>query len=106
MNDTLIKARREEVEVRGGDSFAEYYEPLAALVLKQGFGRLIRKSTDQGITVLLDEDLLKKNRIRRSLPEGVRPQVADVESIFQVLHELVGEKAVWTRKTPVEVNSE
>ena len=94
MNDPLIKARREEVELRGGNSFAEYYEPLAALVLKQGFGRLIRKSTDQGITILLDEDLLllKKNRIWRSLPEGVHPQAADAEYIYKALHELVVEE--------------
>lgn len=92
MHDPLIKARKEDVGLNGGNGFSEYYEPLAALVLKQGFGRLIRKSTDRGIAVLLDEDLLKKDRILKSLPEGVHPQAADAEHIYKALHDLLVEE--------------
>lgn len=85
-DNPLIKARRHEIDEKGGDSFADYYEPLAALAIKQGFGRLIRKSTDTGIAVFLDEDLLKKHRILGSLPEGVSVFRADPETIFAALH--------------------
>jgi len=78
----VLKARKQEIEDRGGDSFAEYYEPLAALMLKQGFGRLIRKCTDSGIAVLLDEDLLSKPRLLNSLPDGVSPQKVSPEFII------------------------
>ena len=84
----LIKFRKQEIDDRGGNSFAEYYEPLAALVLKQGFGRLIRKSTDTGVAVLLDEDLLKKPRLLGSLPEGVRPIRAESEEIYKAFNKL------------------
>lgn len=84
----LIKARRKEIEDNERDSFAEYYEPLAALILKQGFGRLIRKSTDIGIAVLLDENFLKKPSLMNSLPEGVHPQAAEPEAICEELHKL------------------
>ncbi len=78
----VLRARKQEIEDRGGDSFAEYYEPLSALMLKQGFGRLIRKCTDSGIAVLLDEDLLNKPRLLNSLPDGVVPQKASPEFII------------------------
>lgn len=84
-DDPLIKARRAEIDQVGGNSFAEYYEPLAALAIKQGFGRLIRKSTDIGVAVFLDEDLLKKSRIVGSLPDGVKVYHIDPERIFAVL---------------------
>lgn len=84
-NFPLIRARRRELEDNERNSFSEYYEPLAALILKQGFGRLIRKSTDKGIAVLLDENLLRKPQLLRSLPEGVKPCGADPEDIYVAL---------------------
>jgi len=81
----LIKARKREIEDNGGDPYADYYEPLAALILKQGFGRLIRKSSDSGIAVLLDESLLDKPRLLNSLPDGVSPKKVEQEVIFKEL---------------------
>jgi ATP-dependent DNA helicase DinG len=37
-----------------------YQVPLAAIKLKQGFGRLIRTTTDTGIVVLFDPRVLTK----------------------------------------------
>ena len=85
----IIKKRREVIDKKGGDSFVQYYEPMTALALKQGFGRLIRKRTDKGIAVLLDENLLNKPRLLRSFPDGVDPQREDQETICVALHELV-----------------
>jgi ATP-dependent DNA helicase DinG len=52
--EPLTAARIEAIEANGGNSFVEYMLPLAALRLKQGFGRLIRTRTDRGVVVILD----------------------------------------------------
>lgn len=56
----LIEARVERIEARGGDSFMEFSLPEAILKFRQGFGRLIRTKTDQGIVVVLDNRILTK----------------------------------------------
>ena len=50
----LARARQARVEREGKSAFEELSLPAAALRLKQGFGRLIRRATDKGIVVLLD----------------------------------------------------
>lgn len=81
----IIKARCEKIRSAGGNAYSLYYEPLAAIILKQGFGRLIRKARDIGVVVLLDEKIMQKEAIRKSLPEGVRPTLAEPEFIFEEL---------------------
>jgi ATP-dependent DNA helicase DinG len=58
--EPLVAARCERVELAGGDSFTDYMLPDAALRLKQGFGRLIRSSTDRGAVVLMDPRVLSR----------------------------------------------
>jgi ATP-dependent DNA helicase DinG len=50
----LLEARLEAIRSQGGNPFAEYQLPEAAIKLKQGFGRLIRGRGDRGIVVILD----------------------------------------------------
>jgi len=52
--EPLTAARLEAIEAAGGNAFLEYMLPLAALRLKQGFGRLIRSRADRGAVVILD----------------------------------------------------
>jgi ATP-dependent DNA helicase DinG len=59
--EPLTAARCERIERAGGDAFAEYMLPDAALRLKQGFGRLIRSSADCGAIVLMDPRTLTKS---------------------------------------------
>lgn len=56
----LLEARLEDIRKRGGNPFVEYQVPEAVIKLKQGFGRLIRSKTDQGIVVILDPRVLTK----------------------------------------------
>jgi ATP-dependent DNA helicase DinG len=53
----------------------KYLVPQAALVLKQGFGRLIRTRRDRGVVAILDSRLSRKGYGRallRSLPPATR----------------------------------
>jgi DNA polymerase-3 subunit epsilon/ATP-dependent DNA helicase DinG len=55
--DPIFAARAELVR----DSFAQLALPQAALRLKQGFGRLIRRSSDRGAVVILDNRILGRD---------------------------------------------
>ncbi|OPX86703.1 MAG: hypothetical protein A4E53_02735 [Pelotomaculum sp. PtaB.Bin104] len=53
-NDPLIEARRQEVQEQGLNPVTEVDYPEMGLKLKQGCGRLIRKSDDRGVIAILD----------------------------------------------------
>jgi ATP-dependent DNA helicase DinG len=59
-SEPVTAARLERLAEQGEDGFMRYLLPHAALKLKQGFGRLIRTSTDVGVVVLLDRRVLSK----------------------------------------------
>jgi ATP-dependent DNA helicase DinG len=60
-SEPITAARIEAIEAAGGNSFVEYMLPLAAIRLKQGFGRLIRSRTDSGAVLILDGRIAKKS---------------------------------------------
>jgi ATP-dependent DNA helicase DinG len=73
--EPVTAAQCEAIEAAGGDAFAEYMVPHAALRLKQGFGRLIRTATDRGAVVLCDPRAVRKSYGRAllaSLPPARR----------------------------------
>jgi ATP-dependent DNA helicase DinG len=55
--EPVFAARAEQVS----DSFAMYALPMAALKLKQGFGRLIRRNSDRGAVVILDNRISSRD---------------------------------------------
>ena len=69
--DPVVTARIQAIRERGGDPFAEYQVPEAVLALRQGIGRLLRRSDDFGVIALLDRRVFTREygRIfRESLP--------------------------------------
>ena len=70
-SDPLVAARIERIRETGGNPFVEYQTPMAVLELKQGLGRLLRRSSDRGILAVLDPRLTTKpygKTFLRSLP--------------------------------------
>ena len=53
-SEPLVAARIAALEAQGRSGFEHYMIPSAIMRLKQGFGRLIRSTTDRGVVALLD----------------------------------------------------
>jgi len=71
-SEPVQKARLEAIEQRGGNPFIELSLPEAVMKLKQGFGRLMRRTSDRGVVLILDPRIVKKNygsAFLKSLPE-------------------------------------
>ncbi len=85
--DPLHGARMQRLEQEGRSSFGEYMVPLMTLALKQGFGRLIRRTSDRGVVAILDERLTSKGygrQVRRDLPAArFSREFRDVHRFFQ-----------------------
>jgi ATP-dependent DNA helicase DinG len=74
-SEPVTAARLEALQGRGQDGFRHYLLPLAALKLKQGFGRLIRSRSDAGVVLLMDPRIVHKSYGRvllESLPPAER----------------------------------
>jgi ATP-dependent DNA helicase DinG len=71
-SDPVFAARCEALEKQGRSSFMELSVPGAVIKFRQGFGRLLRHSTDRGVVVALDRRLTDKQYGRiflDSIPE-------------------------------------
>jgi ATP-dependent DNA helicase DinG len=73
--EPVTAARIEALEERGLNGFTHYLLPLAALKLKQGFGRLIRTRSDVGVVILMDHRVVSRRYgqiLLASLPPAER----------------------------------
>jgi ATP-dependent DNA helicase DinG len=73
--DPVLQARMEAIERKGGNPFFHLSLPEAAMRLKQGFGRLMRKAEDRGVVVILDPRIMRKSYgkiLLSTLPETKR----------------------------------
>jgi ATP-dependent DNA helicase DinG len=73
--DPVVAARCRDIDRNGGNAFAQYSVPAAAITLKQGFGRLLRTQKDSGIVAILDKRIVTRGYGRAlvaSLPPARR----------------------------------
>jgi ATP-dependent DNA helicase DinG len=71
-DEPVVEARTELLARQGRDPFSHYQVPRAAIMLKQGFGRLIRTGTDRGVVAILDSRIRTRwygREFLRSLPD-------------------------------------
>lgn len=59
-SEPIIEAFNERIERREMNAFMEHSVPAAAIRLRQGFGRLIRSSFDEGVFISMDNRVVKK----------------------------------------------
>jgi ATP-dependent DNA helicase DinG len=86
-SDPVFEARREALEQRGGNPFMELSLPESVMKFKQGFGRLMRRSSDHGVVAVLDGRLLRKRYggfFLRSLPE-TKTCFGDLDTILRTM---------------------
>ncbi len=88
--DLLYQARMNAIREAGGDPFRQLQLPRAALMLKQGVGRLIRSVTDQGVAVIADPRLQSQwygRHLTAGLPD--MPVSTDLGQTLEFLQERV-----------------
>ncbi len=76
-SDPVVSARIRYINEAGGNAFYDYQVPEAIILLKQGFGRLIRSRSDRGILALLDKRVLTRSYGRTFLGSLPRAPLTD-----------------------------
>ena len=85
-DDPLLKARHAQLRAAGENPFMVQQLPHAAILLKQGVGRLIRDTQDRGVVMICDPRL-ETRRYGRILLDSLPPmplthRLAQVEEFF------------------------
>nr|WP_315847524.1 ATP-dependent DNA helicase [uncultured Rhodoferax sp.] len=91
-DDPVVEARCLQLETEGKSAFTHYQVPQAAMALKQGVGRLIRRETDRGVLVICDVRLLQMGYGRTLLASLPGMPVLSEASEFQ--------QALWALTKP------
>lgn len=91
-DNPIIEAKANLLAQEGRKPFEELHLPEAIIRFKQGFGRLIRNKSDNGVVIILDDRLVTKsygNRFLKSLP---------ISSYFQGnSHEVLNQVRGWIK---------
>jgi ATP-dependent DNA helicase DinG len=85
-DDPLQEAKAERLQSAGKNAFKELHLPQAAVALKQGAGRLIRRETDRGVLVVCDVRLQQKSYGKKLL--AALPAMRRLESPSQWIEAL------------------
>lgn len=84
--EPLVIARCNKIEEANGDPFTKYSLPNCILRMKQGYGRLIRTTTDRGAVIILDNRVMTKRYgrvILNSLPSSkISRNISDLAKII------------------------
>jgi Rad3-related DNA helicase len=101
-SDPVVAARAAQLS----DPFRQYALPMAVLRLRQGFGRLVRRSTDSGTVILCDSRLRDRrysSAFLEALPECGFAQVPtrDVGALTErFIREGLLQRAAFTFRSP------
>ncbi|HUQ64274.1 MAG TPA: ATP-dependent DNA helicase [Acidimicrobiales bacterium] len=89
LRDPLLEARRDAARAAGGNPFEVIDLPVAATLLAQGAGRLIRSTADRGVVAVLDRRLATAG-YRRTILDSLPPmrRMVDGDAVREFLTEL------------------
>ena len=82
-SEPVFAARSEQYE----SPFIDYAVPQAILRLRQGFGRLIRTKTDQGVVVILDRRIASR-RYGKAFLDSLPPVTLQMSGVAQLPHQI------------------
>jgi ATP-dependent DNA helicase DinG len=91
-DDPVLVARMKHLEEAGGSPFMDWQVPQAAILLKQGAGRLIRSETDRGVLAICDDRIVSKGygkMLRASLPKMPWTRERDDVGAFFAVNTLI-----------------
>lgn len=83
--DPMIAEQEKFLKRRGRNAFAECYIPLAATLLKQGAGRLIRSNEDTGILFFGDNRMRRKSYGQQLLAAMPPARLVDNNELFEFI---------------------
>ena len=85
--EPLVGAKIDAIRSKGGNPFFEYQVPSAIIHLKQGLGRLIRKTSDRGILSVLDIRIRNtrygKLFLKSLPPMPITQDLDDIDTFFE-----------------------
>ena len=100
-DDPIQQSKAKQLEKNGKSAFKELHLPQAAIALKQGAGRLIRRETDRGVLVVCDvrlstmgygkkliaalppmRRLVTQDQYQNALEELTKPSTTDLDSLL------------------------
>ncbi|MDR0629140.1 MAG: ATP-dependent DNA helicase DinG [Treponema sp.] len=90
-HEPVFEARCEALQKQGANPFMELSLPESVMKFKQGFGRLMRRSSDRGVVVVLDGRVLWKRYgpyFLRSLPK-TRTSFKDFKTILRHIEQFL-----------------
>ncbi|HFD04734.1 MAG TPA: hypothetical protein ENJ25_01155 [Firmicutes bacterium] len=92
-NDPIIESRINKIRENGNNPFDQYMVPEMILKLKQGIGRLIRTTYDNGYLFILDSRIYRRNYGKRVLDEipGKEYRLSSYYLLSQYLREVSNE---------------
>ncbi|NOR65687.1 MAG: DEAD/DEAH box helicase [Candidatus Scalindua sp.] len=89
-DDPIIEARMELLKSQNKNPFMFYQVPQAITLLRQGFGRLIRSTTDTGVVAILDPRIKSKfygKYFINSLPDCKKvSDIKEIKNFFDSAH--------------------